>query len=143
MRKELLMKETSTCEQTRNVMLAVANWLCGTIEGIAEDDNDIKLADALDSWIHSQYYKNQTLYIGPKQCETCGKAWGNLLLTEMNNLQCPDCGTVLNFTMKKNEQKHPVEISNIEALDKIKTEIASVISRISDCMQEISDRNEV
>jgi hypothetical protein len=45
--------------------------------------------------------------------------------------------------MKKNEQKHPVEISNIEALDKIKTEIASVISRISDCMQEISDRNEV
>jgi predicted Zn-ribbon and HTH transcriptional regulator len=82
----------SNDEKTRRIAIAVASWLCGTIEGLSNDNADLALAEALDSWLRKQKRNGQILYTGCVSCKSCGHTWESLVSSDDVELHCPQCG---------------------------------------------------
>lgn len=85
--------EKTGIDLIRKQMFAIGNWLCGTLQGIDDDEHDKALAESLDEWISHQVTKYDGLSIGFIQCSECGNTWEALAHTSTaNKLECPECG---------------------------------------------------
>jgi DNA-directed RNA polymerase subunit RPC12/RpoP len=130
-------------EKTRRMGIAVANWLCGTLEGIARDNADMALAEALDSWLRRQKRNGETLYTGSIVCAACGHRWECLVLsTGTGNVACPHCGAVQNHS-PANQRTNCTKPENMEALENVRKDVGDVVSRIETFNQIIKNRHEL
>jgi hypothetical protein len=129
--KEHFMKQINANEKARRVGIAVASWLCGTIEGIAFDNEDIALAEALDKWLRQQKRNRQTLYTGCVVCESCGHSWESFVLsTDTKGSQCPDCGYIQAITSLPRPK--PDALQNKDGIDKVQNDAATIILQIEE-----------
>ena len=65
------------------------------LEGIANDETDVELAEVLDSWLRRQKQNSETLYSGKVVCNSCHQSWESLLLAaDTCNAKCPHCGAI-------------------------------------------------
>lgn len=132
------MEKINANEKSRRLTIAVANWLCGTLEGFACDNADITLAKELDSWLQKQKSNYQTLYIGPIVCDSCNKTWECLVVSNsINSIQCPHCGTVQKKTLLFSNQSKP---QNYEALENVKAETDIILSKIEQLNNAINKK---
>ena len=77
----------------RKQMFAVGNWLCGSLQGISEDEQDQDLARAMEKWLSHQAARYDGLSIGFVRCTECGNTWEALAPSStINRLECPECG---------------------------------------------------
>jgi DNA-directed RNA polymerase subunit M/transcription elongation factor TFIIS len=128
-------------DATRRMSVAVANWLCGTLEGISRDDADLSLADALDSWLRTQKRDGETLYTGSIACVSCGHRWEYLILsTETGTIRCPNCGTVQSVSPPKIDTIRTSPL-NKQALEKIREDIGAVVSKIERFNRTMKNNN--
>jgi len=119
---------TSTGDQTRRISIAVASWLCGTLEGLS-GDYDATLADALDIWLRRQKDELRTIYTGLVTCSVCGHTQERMISSDDVTLCCSGCGNVQKTAslLPCAARKEP---ENRDALNRIRKEIGDVISRI-------------
>lgn len=129
-------------EKTRIISVAIASWLCGTIEGNARDPADMALAEALDSWLRKQRKNGETLYTGNIVCVSCGQSWEHLVLsTDSCTVQCPHCGAVQKASLPP-QNRNRSKPENMDALQKIQKEAGDVVSRIAEFNQVIKNHHE-
>jgi ssDNA-binding Zn-finger/Zn-ribbon topoisomerase 1 len=123
------MNKTDNSEKMRRISLAVAEWLCGTLEGFADDNDDMNCAEALDSWIRTQKKNMETLFIGTFTCPNCSKAWHGLTLSEnKNSFHCPNCGSIQKITSENSDAARLPE--NIDKLKTIQQETSEIVQKI-------------
>lgn len=122
-------------EKIRRISIAVAEWLCGTIEGLADDNDDINCAEALDLWLHAQKKKAETLFIGTFTCPECKKTWYGLTLSEdKNSFRCQNCGSIQKLSSGKSEHFIPPNVNNLKKLDHETTEIVQKIGTLNEML---------
>ena len=118
-------------ERTRNLSIAVANWLCGTLEGITHDNTDLALTEALDKWLHRQKNDFRTLYIGQVTCTSCGCTWEALIASDAPDPCCPQCGARLHTASAIPSKKKNTFPENSETLETIRKGLDDVAERLS------------
>jgi predicted RNA-binding Zn-ribbon protein involved in translation (DUF1610 family) len=125
------MNKHDNSEKIRRISVAVAEWLCGTIEGFADDNEDLNCAEALDRWIRIQKKNMETLFIGSFTCPDCNKVWYGLTLSEdKSSFHCPNCGSVQKITSGNSD---PTNLpGNIDNLKKIQQGTTEIIQKIDD-----------
>jgi hypothetical protein len=82
-----------SADRWRREMVVVASWLCGTLKGRCEDDEDRTLCESLLEWLAAQRAKYDTLVVGLVRCRQCSARW-NVLAYEsaVGGARCPSCG---------------------------------------------------
>jgi predicted RNA-binding Zn-ribbon protein involved in translation (DUF1610 family) len=123
-------------EKIRRISVAVAEWLCGTLEGVSDDNDDLDCAEALDHWLRVQKKNMETLFIGTFTCPACNKIWGGLTLSkDKNSFHCPNCGSVQKI-LSKNPQPacEPPNVENIKKLQRETTDIVQKIGTLNDLL---------
>jgi hypothetical protein len=129
------MSNHDNSEKIRRISIAVAEWLCGTIEGFSDDNDDINCAEALDCWLRSQKKKAETLFIGTFTCPECKKAWHGLTLSEeKNSFRCLNCGSIQKIASGKSEHVSPPNVNNLRKLDQETTEIVQKIGILNEML---------
>jgi hypothetical protein len=137
--KEQFMETINADEKIRRITVAMANWLCGVLEGNSRDKDDIILAEALDSWLRRQKQKDQTLYSGHLVCNSCGHEWECMVFSsDTQKLQCPQCGIVQTTTITDAISKHQIP-ENKTTLEKVQMDAVDVVSKIAAFNQIIKD----
>jgi predicted RNA-binding Zn-ribbon protein involved in translation (DUF1610 family) len=117
-------------DQIRQISIAVADWLCGTLEGMTSDNADVNLAEALDYWLRVQKKNSETLFIGSFICTTCEKPWDGLALSpDKNSFQCPHCGSVQKIASSI-PKLVPDTPQNIDALRMVQQNTEEIVSKI-------------
>ena len=137
------MEQTSnkavTDERTRHLSIAVANWLCGTLEGISNDSVDATLTEALDTWLRKQKDRLRTLYIGQVTCSSCGDTWEAIVASDDTQLNCPHCGyRVKTAPVPPSKGKNTVP-ENRAALDTIRKSLDDVAARMASIHRYIEE----
>jgi hypothetical protein len=118
-------------EQVRRMSIAVANWLCGAIEGMARDHIDMALAEALDLWLRRQKMIEQQIYTGKVTCSSCGNSWECIVASnDTEQIHCTQCGDVQKNIPIPSAKQSPPE--NRDALLKVQQDIYKVITKIDD-----------
>jgi DNA-directed RNA polymerase subunit RPC12/RpoP len=80
-------------DRIRKQIFTVGNWLCGTLQGIGDDNHDRALVQSLEKWLSQQAARYDGLSIGYVRCTECGNTWETLTPTStVNRLECPECG---------------------------------------------------
>ncbi|HEX2955495.1 MAG TPA: hypothetical protein VHO70_01615 [Chitinispirillaceae bacterium] len=123
-------------EKIRRISIAVAEWLCGTLEGASDDNDDLNCAEALDYWLRAQKKKMETLFIGTFTCPKCNKTWGGLTLSEYkNSFQCPNCGSLQKITSTNPDPARvPPKLDNINKLQQETIEIVQKIGTLNELL---------
>ena len=113
----------------RDICIGVANWLCGTLEGISRENGDLALAEALDAWLRFQKNERRTLYTGRVTCAWCGFSWETLIASDDVQSRCPQCGR-LQKTVRLPLPPQPMTREDREALDTIRKGMDEVVARL-------------
>jgi hypothetical protein len=124
------MNQHGAGNQIRRTSIAIADWLCGTLEGMACDNYDRILAKALDCWLRVQKKNSETLFIGAFICTSCKKPWNGFTLSEYkNSFLCPHSGVEQNIgpSVAKPVTNTP---QKIEALRIIQQSTEDIVSKI-------------
>ena len=130
------MEAINADEKIRRITVAMASWLCGVLEGTSRDE-DITLAEAIDSWLRLQKQKNQTLYSGHLVCKSCGHEWECMVFSsDTQKLQCPQCGMVQTATITEAISNRQIP-ENKTALEKVQKDAVDVVSKIAEFNQII------
>jgi len=123
------MNKHDNSEKIRRISVSVAEWLCGTLEGVSDDNDDLNCAEALDHWLRVQKKKKETLFIGTFACPACNKLWGGLTLSEdKNSFHCPNCGTEQKILSRN--PKPAGEPPNVENIKKLQQETTEIVQKI-------------
>ena len=133
-------EKNASDDEVRRVGIAVANWLCGVLEGSSRDSADMALAEALDAWLRHQKRERQVLFTGSLVCSSCGHTWESLVASDdTGGIQCPQCGHLQKVNPCPAGSR--VKPENKEALEKVLQDSNNIVTRIAELNKMINANN--
>jgi len=118
-------------ECTRRVCIAVAGWLCGTLEGLSDNASDRTVAEVLDAWLRIQKHRSEVFYTGHVVCPQCSTSWEAQIVGGVNSACCPCCGSTVELHHLLPKRTYGPGLSDVNALTALRMEFTGILQRIN------------